>query len=353
MREPEGSTADFLRGLRHELRTPLNHIIGYSELLLDEVAAGGPSRLAPDLDKIHAAGTDLLALVDESLAAAKADAGVVDLTALSEAVRTPLNAVVGYSGMLQEDAVELGREDLVADLRRIEEAGKQVLGLVLAVLDLGRGAAAPVLSPPTAISGPAAPPLPSVEQSADQGSLLVVDDDEANRDMLARRLVRLGYTVALAEHGRAALDRLFFELGLPSQVLATDVDESVLQHARTGLWREDDLEGVPAPVRQQLFEPLSGGRLRVRERFASIIEYRRLDLLRDPYPNRRFHLIACRNVLIYFREADRLGVVQRLVDCLDDRGILFLGSTEVLLNPGMFGLATVSPSIYRKITDER
>lgn len=146
---------------------------------------------------------------------------------------------------------------------------------------------------------------------------------------------------------------LFFELGLPSQVLATDVDESVLQHARTGLWREDDLEGVPAPVRQQLFEPLSGGRLRVRERFASIIEYRRLDLLRDPYPNRRFHLIACRNVLIYFREADRLGVVQRLVDCLDDRGILFLGSTEVLLNPGMFGLATVSPSIYRKITDER
>lgn len=144
---------------------------------------------------------------------------------------------------------------------------------------------------------------------------------------------------------------LFFELGLKSQVLATDVDESVLQHARTGVWREDDLEGVPASVRQQLFEPLPDGRLRVREAFASVIEYRRLDLLRDPYPNRRFHLIACRNVLIYFREADRRGVVQRLVDCLDDQGLLFLGATEVLLNPGMFGLATVSPSIYRKTTD--
>lgn len=208
MRETEGSTADFIRGLRHELRTPINHIIGYSELLLDEVAAGGPSRLAPDLDKIHAAGKDLLALVDESLAAAKTDAGVVDLAALSEAVRTPLNAVVGYSGMLQEDAVELGREDLVADLRRIEEAGTQMLGLVLAVLDLGRGAAAPAPSPPPAIGGHAAPPLPSAEQLIGHGSLLVVDDDEANRDMLARRLARLGYTVALAEHGRAALDRL-------------------------------------------------------------------------------------------------------------------------------------------------
>ncbi|MCL6563789.1 MAG: protein-glutamate O-methyltransferase CheR [Firmicutes bacterium] len=141
---------------------------------------------------------------------------------------------------------------------------------------------------------------------------------------------------------------LFYELGLPSQVLATDVDESVLQHARTGVWREDDLEGVPSFVRHQLFEPLPDGRLRVREAFSAAIEYRRLDLLKDPYPNRRFHLIACRNVLIYFREADRLRVVQRLVDCLDDQGLLFLGSTEVLLNPGMFGLATVFPSIYRK-----
>lgn len=175
---------------------------------------------------------------------------------------------------------------------------------------------------------------------------------QALKEVVAHELPRPRWEVwsAAASTGAEPLSLawLFFELGLQSQVLATDVDEAVLERARTGLWREEDLEGVPLSVRQRLFEPLSDGRLRVREVFSASIEYRRLDLLSDPYPNRRFQLIACRNVLIYFREADRLRVVQRLADCLDDHGLLFLGATEVLLNPGGFGLATVSPSIYRK-----
>jgi CheY-like chemotaxis protein len=55
---------------------------------------------------------------------------------------------------------------------------------------------------------------------AERGSLLVVDDDESNRDMLSRRLERLGYTVSTAEHGRAALDRLAAE---PFDLVLLDV----------------------------------------------------------------------------------------------------------------------------------
>ncbi|CAN5209573.1 hypothetical protein BH18ACT10_BH18ACT10_03580 [soil metagenome] len=53
----------FLANLRHELRTPLNAIIGYSEMLLEDVAEAGPEELSPDLEKINQAGTGLLSLV--------------------------------------------------------------------------------------------------------------------------------------------------------------------------------------------------------------------------------------------------------------------------------------------------
>jgi len=48
----------------------------------------------------------------------------------------------------------------------------------------------------------------SVESSVPAGTILVVDDNELNRDLLTRRLRRDGHTVIVAEHGRAALDRL-------------------------------------------------------------------------------------------------------------------------------------------------
>jgi adenylate cyclase len=189
------SAADLFRGLRHALRTPINHIIGYSELLLEVAEEEGHAAIVRDLERIRAAGKMLLSLVNESLDAASLPPGRPDLGLLSQALRTPLNAVVGYSDLLQEEAEVAGYAELVPDLQRIETAGKHLLGLVLAEPSPAAGTRA-------SVSGDALGPASA------RGSLLVVDDDEANRDMLARRLARLGYTVALAENGRVALDRI-------------------------------------------------------------------------------------------------------------------------------------------------
>src|SRR5215208_5155714 len=88
--------ADLFRSLRHELRTPINHIIGYSELLLDEAEDLDHAAIVSDLVKIHRAGTDLLALVNDDLDTTRAAQGPPDLSSLSEALRTPLNAIIGY-----------------------------------------------------------------------------------------------------------------------------------------------------------------------------------------------------------------------------------------------------------------
>ena len=60
------------------------------------------------------------------------------LANMSHELRTPLNAIIGYSEILQEDAAEAGQEQLVPDLKKIESAGRHLLGLINDILDLSK-----------------------------------------------------------------------------------------------------------------------------------------------------------------------------------------------------------------------
>ena len=57
---------------------------------------------------------------------------------MSHELRTPLNAIIGYSEILQEDAADSGQEQLVPDLKKIEGAGRHLLGLINDILDLSK-----------------------------------------------------------------------------------------------------------------------------------------------------------------------------------------------------------------------
>src|SRR5579872_5572978 len=56
------------------------------------------------------------------------------LANMSHELRTPLNAILGYSEMLQEESVDLGREDFLPDLKKIHTAGKHLLELINDIL---------------------------------------------------------------------------------------------------------------------------------------------------------------------------------------------------------------------------
>ncbi|AUX45477.1 ATPase [Sorangium cellulosum] len=57
---------------------------------------------------------------------------------MSHELRTPLNAILGYSEMLQEDAIDLGNQAFVSDLKKIHQAGAHLLGLINDVLDMSK-----------------------------------------------------------------------------------------------------------------------------------------------------------------------------------------------------------------------
>jgi adenylate cyclase len=197
------------RGLRHELRTPVHHILGCSELLLEEAKDEGLQEWVPALEEIHAAGQRALALVNDRLDPGNA-AALLSLDSLRGALGPSLDTVIVQSAGLEARAADLGREDLLPDLAPIRLAAQRLLKLVDDYAALADGAAAEPTPPPPAEREPAQP-VPTVHAAgprAAPAALLVVDDIALNRDMLSRRLERDGHTVLRAENGRQALELL-------------------------------------------------------------------------------------------------------------------------------------------------
>jgi phosphoserine phosphatase RsbU/P len=193
------SNAELAR-IRHDLRTPINHIIGYCEMLLEE--EGLPESFSKDLRRIHGGGNQLLSLLKQIFDEGGAANASLNLHQLCHELRTPVNHIIGYSEILQEQAEELGRAALLPDLRRIHAAAKRWLELMEANLLPQPGTHEPhragVHEPATTLG----------IKSPASGRLLVVDDDEANCDLLARRLRREGFDVTIARESAAALERL-------------------------------------------------------------------------------------------------------------------------------------------------
>ena len=210
----------FLVGARSTLREPLTGIVGYSEMLLEDAARTGAGDALPDLQKIDAAGRRLSQLVDELLDSAKVErylaAGDLERSAaaMRHDLRTPLNAVIGYSEMLIEDLDASDAGPLGAGLGRVHAAALALLALIDDVFSAaslqrasGQGAGRPGRA--TAMLGGVIAALAARSEAAPlQGNILIVDDNEGNRDVLAHRLEREGCTAVAVDGGAAALEML-------------------------------------------------------------------------------------------------------------------------------------------------
>ena len=113
------------------------------------------------------------------------------------------------------------------------------------------------------------------------------------------------------------------------KIFATDVDEDALSQARQGSYSLEDLEPVPAGLREKYFER-AAARYVFRNELRRAIIFGRLDLIADA-PISRLDLLACRNTLIYFNLETQRQVLDRFNFALNETGFLFLGRAEMLL----------------------
>lgn len=132
------------------------------------------------------------------------------------------------------------------------------------------------------------------------------------------------------------------------KVLATDIDSQVLEKAQLGLYNEKSLKTLPLEFRSKYFTKVNDRTYQISDKIKSRVEFKKHNLLRDDYPN-GCHLIVCRNVLIYFTEDAKNQIYTNFARSLYSDGILFVGSTEQILQPGKLGYESFRSFFYKKV----
>jgi adenylate cyclase len=209
--EEAGLRRALLAHLRQELSAPAAAILSYAEMLIEDVTRFGFDEYLPDLKRVESAGATLQDLLRTVLAR---ESESIDRAKLRHDLRTPMNAIKGYCEMLVEDATGAGHETFVVDLVRLLTAVQGVLERIDAVVEftdtasdqgtLPQAEGIEVRETLRVIRAAGLDPA----RRAERGRILIVDDNAANRDVLARRLTRAGHDVIEAEGGQAALARL-------------------------------------------------------------------------------------------------------------------------------------------------
>ena len=130
------------------------------------------------------------------------------------------------------------------------------------------------------------------------------------------------------------------------KIYATDLDKQVIAKAKVGLYGEKSVASVPADLKKKYFTKV-GASYQISDEIKSRVEFKEHNLLRDAYPT-NYHMIVCRNVLIYFTEEAKDEVFRKFQKSLATGGILFIGSTEQIINYKDIGLDRKSSFYYVK-----
>ncbi|HBF11200.1 MULTISPECIES: CheR family methyltransferase [Thermotoga] len=131
-------------------------------------------------------------------------------------------------------------------------------------------------------------------------------------------------------------------------ILATDIDIGVLRKAQEGIYEERSLVNTPQEYVEKYFEKLPDGRYRIKDFVKKTVEFRRHDLLKDPF-EKNLDLIVCRNVVIYFEPEAKNELYRKFAESLKVGGFLFVGNTERIFNYKELGFEIYRPFIYRKV----
>ena len=115
------------------------------------------------------------------------------------------------------------------------------------------------------------------------------------------------------------------------EILGTDLSTEVLEKAKTGLYSQFEVQrGLPIQMLVKYFTQV-GDSWQLSPEIRAMVQYRPLNLLADFTHLGGFDVVFCRNVLIYFDQETKVGVLNRLAKLLEPDGYLVLGAAETVV----------------------
>ena len=133
------------------------------------------------------------------------------------------------------------------------------------------------------------------------------------------------------------------------KILATDISFNALRQAARGVYTESALENLPEEWQKKYFDKTSHGLYQVKDRIRSNVIFKYHNLMEEIGFKKKFDLILCRNVMIYFDDETKSKLCRRFYDATEDVGYLYIGHAESA--PEDMPYVKEQPAVYRKITE--
>lgn len=153
------------------------------------------------------------------------------------------------------------------------------------------------------------------------------------------------YTLAFILDDFFSGEALFWD----KKILATDLSLNVLEKAKEGIYSEEAVSTLSKMWVLNYFTKMHNNNFIVNQKIKDQVIYRRFNLLENHYPfKKKFHVIFCRNVMIYFDQETKNKVTQQLYDQLEVGGYLFIGHSESIVRDTT-KFRYVQPAVYRKL----
>jgi len=131
------------------------------------------------------------------------------------------------------------------------------------------------------------------------------------------------------------------------KIIATDIDKTVMEKAKAGFYNVKSLKALPDEFKDKYFTMINDKTYQINDSIKSCVEFKHHDLLKDAYPA-NCDLIVCRNVLIYFTDDAKNKIYESFNKALKKDGLLFVGSTEQIIQAQQIGFANYKSFFYKK-----
>lgn len=133
-----------------------------------------------------------------------------------------------------------------------------------------------------------------------------------------------------------------------AKILATDISVKVLEIARKAIYGSESVDKLPSSWKMNYLRKVDKENYQFQDRIKNEVIFRIFNLMEGQFPfKKKFHVIFCRNVMIYFDTKTKIELINRFYELTEPGGYLFIGHSESI-NKETTQYRYIMPAVYRK-----
>lgn len=132
-----------------------------------------------------------------------------------------------------------------------------------------------------------------------------------------------------------------------TKILATDISMNVLESAKAGIYLNENIEVIPSEWKRKYFRKIDNEKSIVNDNIMSEVIFRVFNLMSTFAFKKKFHVIFCRNVMIYFDNQTKNELINKFYEYTEPGGYLFIGHSETIRRDET-KYKYIMPAVYRK-----